>query len=436
MNMDNTKKSSTPSLSEVFHDKKLFKREVIAGLTGYFAIMYVIFVNPEIVAVTGIPVRLETYATIFASAIGCLLAGFWAKSPMIIVPGMGINALFSYTVKVDMGFSWATTLTIALISSVIFTIIAFSPLMDTIANSVTDSLKSAITAGIGAFLAFVALKNVQMIVPDKGSLVKFGNLLSTPVLLAILGIILTLIFELKGFSWGMIGSMAIITVIALFLKVPGAASTPIKFSDLGAYGGQLFFHFGFGVPSWVKFITAIFAMLMLMVFEGVGICKGMLPDQKQVKPTLQATGIANIAASMLGSSPSVDAAESGATMAAGGRTGVASITTGILFVASLVLVPVIAFIPTCATTSIIIWTACSMMSNIKMINMNDFSDWFPAFLIIIMIPFTGSIATGMAFGFIAYPIAKLAVGKQKELNVVNVTIAILFAISLVVTALI
>ncbi|WHQ77983.1 NCS2 family permease [Latilactobacillus curvatus] len=428
--------NKTPSLMEVVHDKKNFHREIIAGVTGYFAIMYVIFVNPQIVAVTGMPVKLVTFATIFAGAIGCLLAGFWAKSPMIIVPGMGINALFSYTIKNEMGFTWETTLTIALISSIIFTAISFSSIIDKIADSITQSLKSAITAGIGAFLAFVALTKINLVVSStSGSVVKFGNILSTPALLAILGIVLTLIFQIRGYSWGMVGSMVIITVIALLLHVQSTTGAAIPISELTKYP-HILAHFGFVIPSWIKFITAIFAMLMLMIFEGVGICKGLLPDQSQVKPTLQATGLSNIAAAILGSSPTVDAAEAGAAITAGGRTGITSITTGILFLASIILTPIIGYIPSCATTSIIILTACSMMGNIKMINMDDFTDWFPAFLIIIMIPFTGNISVGMAFGFIMYPIAKLVAGKREEINPINIIIALLFAASLSVTALI
>ncbi|WP_125763087.1 NCS2 family permease [Companilactobacillus hulinensis] len=428
-------KNKSDSLMDVVRDKSAFRREIIAGITGYFAIMYVIFVNPQIVAVTGMPVKLVTFATIFAAAVGCLLSGFFAKSPMIIVPGMGINALFSYTIKTDMGFTWQTTLTIALVSSIIFTLISFSSLIDKIADSITQSMKSAITAGIGAFLAFVALKNIGLILPSNSSILKFGNVLSPVILLALLGIALTIIFQIRGYAWGMIASMAIITIIALVMHVSTGATTNITMGDLGMYN-QIFFKFGFTIPSWIKFITAVFSMLMLMIFEGVGICKGLLEDQTKVKPTLQATGISNIFASMFGSSPTVDAAEAGAAIAAGGKTGITSIVVGILFVLSLVLVPVIGYIPTCATTSIIIFTACSMMGNIKFINMDDLSDWLPAFLIIIMIPFTGSIATGMAFGFIAFPIAKLASGKKDELNIVNIIIAILFALSLVVTSIV
>jgi AGZA family xanthine/uracil permease-like MFS transporter len=230
----------------------------------------------------------------------------------------------------------------------------------------------------------------------------------------------------------MIASMAIVTVIAL---ITGNATNThaIAYSDFANWG-TIIFKQSFVFPSWVKFLIATFSMLMLMIFEGVGITKGYVKGQKKIKRTLQATGLANIFASLVGSSPSVDAAETGSALAAGAKTGISAITTGIWFLASLVLIPIIGYIPSCATASIIILTGSLMMMDVKGIDNNDFSSWFPAFLIIFTIPFTGSISTGMAMGFIAYPIAKICSGKVKDLNSVNVIIAILFALSLAVTA--
>lgn len=420
------------SLKEVWQDKKLVKSEIIAGTTGFFAIMYVIFVNPQIVEATGIPTQLETFATIFASAFGCILGGFLSNTPMIIVPGMGINALFSYTIASSMHFTWQATLGVSLVSSLIYAAITFTPLIDKIADAINESMKSAINVGIGLFLTFVALKGVGFIVDDKASLIKFGDLRSPILLLTLFGILLTMFFQIKGKAWGMIASMAIVTVIALLTGNAGG-SHAVAYNDFANFG-TIIFKQSFQVPSWIKFLIATFSMLMLMIFEGVGVTKGYVNGSKKIKRTLQATGISNIFASLMGSSPTVDAAETGSALAAGAKTGISAITTGIWFIASLVLIPIIGYIPSCATASIIILTGSLMMMDIKKIDNRDFSNWFPAFLIIFTIPFTGSISTGMALGFIAYPIAKICSGKMKDLNAVNVIIAILFALSLAVTA--
>lgn len=427
-----SKDVNSMSLKEVWQDKKLVRSEIIAGTTGFFAIMYVIFVNPQIVAATGIPTQLETFATIFASAFGCILGGFLSNTPMIIVPGMGINALFSYTIARSMNFTWQATLGVSLVSSILYALITFTPLIDKIADAINESMKSAINVGIGLFLTFTALKGVGFIVSDKSNFIKFGDLRNPVLLLTLLGILLTMFFQIKGKAWGMIASMAIVTIIALCTGNAGG-SHAVAYSDLANFGG-LVFKQSFAVPSWIKFLIATFSMLMLMIFEGVGVTKGYVNGQKKIKRTLQATGIANIFASLIGSSPSVDAAETGSALAAGAKTGISAITTGIWFIASLVLIPVIGYIPSCATASIIILTGSLMMMDVNKIDSSDFSNWFPAFLIIFTIPFTGSISTGMPLGFIAYPIAKICSGKIKDLNAVNVIIAILFAISLAVTA--
>lgn len=420
------------SLKDVWHDKKLVKNEIIAGTTGFFAIMYVIFVNPQIVAATGIPTQLETFATIFASAFGCILGGLLSNTPMIIVPGMGINALFSYTIAQSMHFSWQATLMVSLISSLLYAFITFTPLIDKIADAINESMKSAINVGIGLFLTFTALKGVGFIVSDKANFIRFGDLKSPILLLTLLGIILTLYFQIKGKSWGMIASMTIVTIIAL-LTGNATNTHAIAYTDLSHFG-SLMFKQSINVPSWIKFAIAVFSMLMLMIFEGVGVTKGYVTGNKRIKRTLQATGIANIFASLIGSSPSVDAAETGSALAAGAKTGISAITTGIWFIASLILIPVIGYIPSCATASIIILTGSLMMMDVKKIDNKNFSNWFPAFMIIFTIPFTGSISTGMALGFICYPLAKIFNGKIKELNAVNIVIAVLFALSLAITA--
>ena len=427
-----TEEEDKLTLKESFNNKTVLKKEILAGTTGFFAIMYVIFVNPQIVAATGIPTQLETFATIFASAFGCILGGLLSNTPMIIVPGMGINALFSYTIAQSMHFTWQATLAVSLISSILYAILTFTPLIDQISDAINDSMKSAINVGIGLFLTFTALKGIGFIVGDKASLVKFGDLTNPVLLLTLLGIVLTMIFQIRGKAWGMIASMAIVTVIALFTG--NATNTHvIQYSDLGNYG-SIIFKQSFNFPSWTKFLIVTFSMLMLMVFEGVGVTKGYVKNTAKQKKTLQATGIANIFASLVGSSPAVDAAESGSSWAAGGTTGISAITTGVWFLLSLVLIPIIGYIPSCATASIIILTGSLMMMDVKEIDNKDFSNWFPAYLIIFTIPFTGSISTGMAMGVMAYPIAKLIAGKKNDLNVVNIVIAILFALSLVVTA--
>ncbi|KRK34891.1 NCS2 family permease [Levilactobacillus parabrevis] len=423
------------TLREALRHKDVVRNELIAGVTGFFAISYIIIVNPLILKDAGIPTDLSVFATIFSSVIGCLVMAFWANAPIILTPGMGVNAFFTYTIVVNMGLSWREALGIAAVASFVYMLIAFTKVSTILSEAIPESLKSGITAGIGLFLVEIGLEKAGLIVAGKtSSLVVLGDLTKPTPLLALFGLILSLILYIRKVKGNFFIAIIATSLVAFFFGIKDADTPSVDLARLGQYH-EIVFKNDFSHWLSTPFILAAFSMTMILVFESMGLLQGLLPNQKKFKKTFEGSAVTTFLSGFLGTSPTVAAAESASGIETGGRTGIMALVAAVLFALSLVFVPLLAYVPSAAIAPVIIITGALMMAAIGNIKMADFSEWFPAFLIIVLIPFTNSISTGLAFGFVCYPVMKVALGKAKEMTWPVYLLGVLFLLDLVFSAL-
>lgn len=404
------------------------KREMMAGMISFFTIVYIIAVNGTILAEAGIPIEAGIVATILTCVLGCWLMGFWANAPIILVPGMGINAMFTYTLVHSMGLSWQEALGVVVISGVIVTLISFTKLSQLLLEAIPNSLKHAITVGLGLFLTLIGLEKGGLVTKGDNSLLALGDVTSPYVIATILSVILAVILFMRNVPANFLISMIVGTGIAAALGV-------VSFSDVGGNAlpsdsyASLFGAVSFAKIGEFTFLVAVFSLTMVLLFENIGLINGhlgMINRPEKFKRSFQANGISILTSGLFGTSPTVSTVETAAGIAAGGRTGVTAITTGSLFLLSMFAIPFIKIIPGSAIAPILIIIGVLMLQSVKQIDFQDLSEGFPAFLVIVMIPFSYSIADGIAFGFIAYPLMKLLLGKAKEVSAPLYVIAALF----------
>ncbi|MEE6453238.1 NCS2 family permease [Gottfriedia acidiceleris] len=409
------------------------KREVMAGAIGFFTIVYIIAVNSLILSEAGIPLEAAIFATIITSVVGCLIMGFWANVPILLVPGMGINALFSYTMVQSMGLSWQEALAVVFISGLIFVFVAFSRFAQTLSESIPHSLKEAITVGLGLFLMLIGLEKGGIVEKGTNSIIALGELGDPQVLATILTFLLAIILFMRNVPGNFLITVVAGTLIAWAFGLIDVQKTDEKSFALSDYM-EVFGAMSFDNMLSVTFWIAIFSLTMVLVFENIGLVHGhvgFINRPEQFKRAFQANSVSALLSGIFGTSPTVATVESAASMAAGGRTGLTAVTTGMLFVLSAFFIPVIKLIPNSAIAPILIIIGGLMLQNIRNLDLKDMSESFPAIFIIAMIPFTYSIADGIAIGFILYPILKISIGKAKEVSFALYVIAALFLFNFV-----
>ncbi|AZB42612.1 NCS2 family permease [Bacillus sp. FJAT-42376] len=421
------------SIFQLKENGTTFKRELLAGLVSFLTVIYIVAVNASILSDAGIPLEAGMLATVLASFIGCLLMGLIGNTPIILVPGMGVNALFTYTICQSMGIPWQQGLAVVIISGLLFAAVAFTKLTEIISASIPSSLKEAITVGIGIFLTFIGLQKAGMVEASKTTFVQLGDLSSPAVLAALITLLLTIVLFAKGVPGHFLISIVAGTAIAYLFGAGAPASSAGNTGAFESYANVLRSVSFEGIAE-LSFWIAVFSLTMVIVFENVGLVHGhtsMISRENRFKRSLQANSLSAIASGFLGTSPTVSTVETAAGISAGGRTGLTALTTGLLFLASLLFLPYIKLIPDTAIAPILILIGGLMIQNIQNIDLQDFSESFPAFLIIALIPLTYSIVDGMAFGFIAYPILKVAMKRSKEIAFPLYIIALLFLASMI-----
>ncbi|MBA2872398.1 AGZA family xanthine/uracil permease-like MFS transporter [Anoxybacillus calidus] len=409
------------------------KKEMLAGTVSFFTIVYIIAVNSLILSEAGIPVEAGIIATILASFFGCVLMGILGNAPILLVPGMGINALFVYTIVQSLGLSWQEALAVVFTSGILFSIIAFTRLSDLLSRAIPHALKEAITVGLGLFLTLIGLEKGGLVTRGENSMIALGNLGDPHVQATLLTLVITLFLFMRNVKANFLLSILFGTFIAyLFglLDMHELKNTAFSFEPYKNVFGAMSFASMTSLAFWI----AVFSLTMVLVFENIGLVHGhtaMLKQPEKYRRSLQANALSALSCAFFGTSPTVSTVESATGIAAGGRTGFTAVTAGVLFLASAFFIPVIKLIPSSAIAPILMIIGALMLQHIKNIELNDFSEWFPAFVIIVMIPFTYSIADGIAFGFILYPLLKIAVGKTKEVSVPLVTVSLLFLMNFV-----
>jgi adenine/guanine/hypoxanthine permease len=415
-------------LNSLFHIEKehsSIKTEVLAGLTSFMTVAYIIAVNGAILSKAGMPYEAVTLVTVICCFLGCMLMALWANSPLVIIPGMGDNAFFVFTLVFSLGLSWQQALAVVFLAGIVFLLTTVTKGAVYLSRSIPKSMINSMTAGIGLFIAFLGLKNGGLIVASEGTFVKLGDLGSPHTLTTLLTLLILVPLFLRNVKGNfLIGIIAGTLIGALLGIVDFSTLKDFSFSFSGY--GQIFFAFDFSQIGTVNFWTAVFSLSMVIIFQNMGAQLGMLPDKSKFRKSFQANAFSVISAGLLGCSPTTTAAESATGIAAGGRTGLTSFTTGLLFLPALFLVPLFKVIPNEAISPVLIIVGCLMVQSLKEIPFNDFTEAFPAYLMMAIMPLSFSIANGIAFGFIAYPILKVVTGRKKEVSVTMYVIAFFF----------
>lgn len=411
------------------------KQEVIAGLTSFFAISYIVIVNSSILKEAGIPPELSVFSTIFVSVLGCLLMAFMANSPIILTPGMGVNAFFTYTLVGTLGLTWQQALGAVIISSLLFCIIAFTRVSDLLNRAVPDSLKHGITCGIGLFLIFIGMEKGELIKSGKNSIVSMGDLSSPQTLLALFGLAITLILMIKKVQGNMFIGIVITAILGNLFGLRDVVNYDFSFGQLKEYS-LLFGQQDFSAFFSPTFLLGVFSLTMILVFESMGLLQGLLPNvtEKQRKKAYQASALTTLLSGFFGTSPTIAAAESAAGIEEGGKTGLTSVVAGGLFLLTTFFISGLAYIPQAALAPVIIITGFLMSKEVRHFDFDDMTEWFPAALIFFMIPLTYSIADGLALGFVSYTFLKVVSGKRRELHPLMYVISALFALYLGIIA--
>lgn len=412
-------------LFQIEKEQTSIRTEVLAGVTSFMTVAYIIAVNGAILSKAGMPYEAVTLVTVISSFLGCMLMALWAKSPLVLIPGMGDNAFFVFTLVFSMGLTWQQSLAVVFIAGLVFFLTTVTKGAVYLSRSIPKSMISSMTAGIGLFIAFLGLKNGGIIVAGEGTFVKLGDLGSPHTLTTLLTLVILVPLFLRNVKGNfLIGIIAGTFIGALFGIVDFSSLKDFSMSFSGY--DQIFLAFDFSKIGTVNFWTAVFSLSMVIIFQNMGAQLGMLQDKSKFRKSFQANALSVMSAGLLGCSPTTTAAESATGIAAGGKTGLTSFTTGLLFLPALFLVPLFKVIPNEAIAPVLIIVGCLMVQSLKEIPFNDFTEAFPAYLMLAIMPLSFSIANGIAFGFIAYPILKLATGRKKEVSVTMYVIAFFF----------
>ncbi|WP_336366215.1 NCS2 family permease [Marinobacter sp. C2H3] len=407
------------------------RKELLAGVTTFLTMAYIIVVNPSVLSTTGMDFGAIFVATCLAAAIGTLIMGLWANYPIALAPGMGLNAFFAFTVVGSMGYSWQVALGAVFMSGLIFFLLSILKIREWIINSIPMSLRFGISAGIGFFLALIALKNAGIVVDHPATLVGLGDIKTPEALLFFLGFVLICALSYRRVTGAVMIGILLITVISLVMgmvQYKGFVSAPPSLAPT-------FLQLDIGGALNVGMISIIFAFLFVDLFDTSGTLigaahRGGLLDKDGKLPrlgrALMSDSVATMSGAALGTSTTTSYIESTAGIAAGGRTGLTAVVVAVLFLASLVLSPIASIIPAYATAPALFYVAVLMASGLKQIDWDDITEAAPAIVTALAMPLTFSIANGIALGFITYAVIKAVSGRWSQLNASVVTVAVVF----------
>ena len=414
------------------------RTEIIAGITTFLTMSYILAVNPAMLSTTGMDKGAIFTATALAAAIATLLLACMAKLPFAQAPGMGLNAFFAFTLVQGMGYSWETALAAMFVEGLIFILITLLNVREIILNSIPVNLRHAISAGIGMFIAFSGLKNAGIIESNPSTFVALGHF--TPIsLLAIFGILLSAVLLIKKVKGALFYSILLCTIAGIPLGVTEIPENFIPVSMPHSIA-PTFCKFDFEGFFTLDMAIIIFTLLFMNIFDTLGTLVGLatktgIMDKDghipHVKEAMMSDAIGTTISSMLGSSTVTTYVESASGIAEGGRSGVTSLITGLLFILALFFAPVFLLIPGAATTGAFVLVGVFMMDSIGKINLSDISEALPAFVTIIMMVLTYSIANGIILGLLCYVLLKLFSGKHKQITLTMYILAILFIIDLI-----
>jgi adenine/guanine/hypoxanthine permease len=417
-------------------NKTNVKTEMIAGITTFFTMVYIIVVNPVILADAGVPFEQVFSATIISAVVGTLWMALFANYPIAIAPGMGLNAYFAYTVVGTNNISYETAFAAVFIAGIIFVILSLTPFREKLIEAIPETLKHGITAGIGLFIAFIGLRLTGIITSHPSNLVGLGDLHSPSALLALTGLAITLILMVLKFNGALFTGMVITGFIAFltgqlsfeqgFVSLPSLPDGLIVANPFAALG-EVVSH---------SLYAVVFSFILVTIFDTTGTMIGVAHQaglmkgntMPRAKQALLSDSIATAVGSMFGTSPTTAYIESSSGVAAGGRTGLTSLTVAVLFILAAFFSPLVGAVSglSAITAPALIIVGSLMMGSIAHVRWDELDEAFPAFLIILSMPLTSSIATGIALGFISYPLLKVVKGKWREVHPLLYIFAVLF----------
>ena len=426
------------------------RTEVVAGITTFLTMAYIIFVNPMILADAGMDRGAVFVATCLAAALGSLVMGLWANWPIGMAPGMGLNAFFAYGVVLGLGYTWQQALGMVLISGLIFLVLSVTGVRRWLIEGIPHSMRSAVAAGIGMFLGLIALKNAGIVVANPATLVGLGDMTAAPAVLALIGLfVIAALHALKIRAAILIGIL-LVTAISivmginqfggLFSAPPSIAPTFLQLDVVGALtkGSES----GGAMAALESLFHVVLVLVLVEIFDAtgtlVGVAKragllkdGPVQDNPGLSRALMADSTAIVAGSLIGTSSTTAYVESASGVAAGGRTGLTAVTVAVLFLAAMFFSPLAGSVPAYATAPALLFVAGLMMREFSDVDWENITESAPAVLTAIMMPFTYSIANGLAFGFISYALIKLLTGRAKEVHPATWLIAALFVLRFV-----
>lgn len=413
------------------------KTEILAGITTFMTMVYILAVNPGMLSETGMDFGGVFTATALSAGVATLIMALYAKYPFALAPGMGLNAFFTYSVCIGMKQSWQFALTAVLVEGIIFILLSLLKVREAIFDLIPLSLKKAVSAGIGLFIALVGLKNAGIIVANEGTTIGLGDLTANASIVALLGLIVIAIL----YAINVKGALLIGIIIATIIGIPlGVTTLPEGFKIFSLPPSLKDVAFKF-VPFseimtkdfWIIVVTFLFVDIFDTVgtLAGVASKSGMLDEEgklPRVSKALTADAVGTIFGACMGTSTVTTFVESSAGVAAGGRTGLTSVTTGIMFILALFIAPLFAIIPAAATAPVLVVVGVFMMSAVMEINWHDLTEAVPAFLTIAMMPFAYSIAEGIVFGIVSYTLIKTFTGKAKDVSALMWVLSVLFVL--------
>ena len=396
-------------------------KEVLAGITTFVTMAYIIFVNPSMMADSGMDFGASFVGTCLAASLACIIMGFYSNWPVSLAPGMGLNAFFTYTVVGEMGYSWEVALGAVFLAGVLFFIMSVTRLRIWMLESIPLNLRIAMGAGVGLFIGFIGLKNGGLIVPNDATFLSLGDFTNIETLLAALGFLVICSLSVRNIPGAILIGVILITVCSIFLNLvefqglistpPSIAPTLMKMDILGALD--------------IAMLSVVMSFLFVNLFDTAGTLLGVatrakltdeLGNARDFDKALKADSSSSIFGTFFGCSPVTSYVESTAGVEAGGRTGLTTVIVGLLFLIAIFFSPLAAIVPAYATAGALIYVSILMMSGMEKLSWSDSTELLPALIIIVMIPLSFSIANGIALGFLAYVVLKIASGEIRNIS--------------------
>ena len=411
-------------LEKIFHlesHNTSVKQEFLAGFTTFITMAYIIFVNPQMMASSGMDQGASFVGTCIAAAIACFAMGVYSNWPVGLAPGMGLNAFFTYTVVGEMGYSWEVALGAVFLAGILFVIMSITPLRKWMLDSIPLNLRIAMGSGVGLFIGFIGLKSGGIIVSNNATFLSLGNFLEIETLLSGLGFLLIAILAVRNVSGAIIIGVLSVTLLGVLLNL-------VQFQGFVAYPpdvSPIFMQLDILGALDLAMISVIMSFLFVNLFDTAGTLMGVATRAKLIDETgevinlekaLKADSSSSVIGSLLGCAPVTSYVESSAGVEAGGRTGLTAVFVGVFFLIAIFFSPLAAIVPAYATAGALIYVAILMLSGMEKLDWTNFTELLPALIIIIMIPLTFSIANGIALGFISYVVMKISTGDVRNIS--------------------